>query len=928
MRALLAEAAGRPGPLRPRHGAAPGACARSRWADAGGACWRRRPRRSRPPAERAPDRRRPRRSRVQRSILRLPPELRDPLFRAGVLQSQVAPQLRALELHPSAAPRELRPPPPAAPPTSGAAAARRPPPRPRRRLVGAGRRPSMLAASSSGTGCAPALLIHDLIPVRRPEWRPARVAAVPHLARREPAAVRPAAVHLALHRRRRRRPMPRERGIAARRPRPADPGRHQFGPAPQAGPPPAGLPQPGSYVLFVSTLEARKNHALAVRVWRKLMDEVRAGARAGRERCRMLVFAGRVGSAGRRPAAAARQHAAGSRPHPPDPRPSDAELRALYDGCLFTLLPSWFEGWGLPVSESLALGKPCLAVARPPPCPKPAATCAAISTPRTPPPPTAPSPRCSTTRRDRRLAGPGPRTSSARAPGGRRPARSCAESRRRSRHDDLVRRRGPGPLLPQRQQPHQRHPAPELRDLPRRASRSARDGDPLRPPRRPPARPADRSTGTNSSPSSTTTASPPHHPPEPEARTGRQASRGPVPPPRSGRAAGQTRGRSAAAGGPQAARPRRRDAAPGRSAAWLAFAANLVALPVRRAYAGRRRARRRTRLARRPRSRPPAGPAFETSPSPATPCSSLGAPWIRERYSDIARWLRDERRMRFGVLVHDLVPIRHPEWCHRGVPKSFREWYSDVLPFCDMVLANSRHTAADVEAYARESGIVLNRGPSSRSRSAPASATVRHLDFAAPPAAGAGSYVLFVSTLEARKNHALAVRVWSRLLDEVRAGGAHRGLRAGPGLRRPDRLAGGGSGGAARATPTGWAAGSASSTTRPTPSCARFTPAACSPSSPRCTRAGACRSRRAWRSASPASPRTPPRCPRPAARSAAISTRKASTPPTGRPRRAGRPARARAWEAQVRREFRPVPWTATAQALLQALAQLGIPYRI
>ena len=36
-------------------------------------------------------------------------------------------------------------------------------------------------------------------------------------------------------------------------------------------------------------------------------------------------------------------------------------VRALYEGCLFTLLPSLFEGWGLPVGESLALGKPCLA---------------------------------------------------------------------------------------------------------------------------------------------------------------------------------------------------------------------------------------------------------------------------------------------------------------------------------------------------------------------------------------------------------------------------------------------------------------------------------------------------------------------------------------------------------------------------------------
>ncbi len=40
--------------------------------------------------------------------------------------------------------------------------------------------------------------------------------------------------------------------------------------------------------------------------------------------------------------------------------PSDAELAALYDGCLFTLMPSLFEGWGLPVTESLGFGKPCM----------------------------------------------------------------------------------------------------------------------------------------------------------------------------------------------------------------------------------------------------------------------------------------------------------------------------------------------------------------------------------------------------------------------------------------------------------------------------------------------------------------------------------------------------------------------------------------
>jgi glycosyltransferase involved in cell wall biosynthesis len=40
---------------------------------------------------------------------------------------------------------------------------------------------------------------------------------------------------------------------------------------------------------------------------------------------------------------------------------SDADLAALYRQCAFTVYPSWAEGWGLPVVESLAHGRLCLA---------------------------------------------------------------------------------------------------------------------------------------------------------------------------------------------------------------------------------------------------------------------------------------------------------------------------------------------------------------------------------------------------------------------------------------------------------------------------------------------------------------------------------------------------------------------------------------
>lgn len=170
---------------------------------------------------------------------------------------------------------------------------------------------------------------------------------------------------------------------------------------------------------------------------------------------------------------------------------------------------------------------------------------------------------------------------------------------------------------------------------------------------------------------------------------------------------------------------------------------------------------------RRVRRDVPAAGSFEASAKPGDTLLVLGSPWFRQRYSELARWVRDERRMRFGVLVHDLVPLRRPEWSAPDVTRDFKEWYADVLPFCDLVLANSRHTATDVEAYAREIGLALPR---------PVRALPVGTGFGEGPVAQTarlprpGSYVLFVSTMEARKNHELMVRVWRRLLAEVASG--------------------------------------------------------------------------------------------------------------------------------------------------------------
>jgi glycosyltransferase involved in cell wall biosynthesis len=107
------------------------------------------------------------------------------------------------------------------------------------------------------------------------------------------------------------------------------------------------------YVLMVGALESRKNIWGLANVWKRIVDKL--GLNAPR-----LIFAGQrgwlsdvfydflrgtgnvygyvriVGDA------------------------ADLELKYLYENCQFTVYPSYYEGWGLPVGESLWFGKVCV----------------------------------------------------------------------------------------------------------------------------------------------------------------------------------------------------------------------------------------------------------------------------------------------------------------------------------------------------------------------------------------------------------------------------------------------------------------------------------------------------------------------------------------------------------------------------------------
>lgn len=105
------------------------------------------------------------------------------------------------------------------------------------------------------------------------------------------------------------------------------------------------------FVLFVSTVESRKNHELAFMAWERLC-EMRGAANVPE-----LVCVGKDGWLNHKAHSVIERNPMLSDKISFITRVDDDELKALYHASLFTLYPSHYEGWGLPITESLSFGR-------------------------------------------------------------------------------------------------------------------------------------------------------------------------------------------------------------------------------------------------------------------------------------------------------------------------------------------------------------------------------------------------------------------------------------------------------------------------------------------------------------------------------------------------------------------------------------------
>lgn len=108
------------------------------------------------------------------------------------------------------------------------------------------------------------------------------------------------------------------------------------------------------FVLYVSALDIRKNHVLLYNIWERMLEE-------HGEKTPNLIMVGSKGWNIDQFLELVNSNRALKKVFHILHGINDATLSWLYRHCQFTVYPSRYEGWGLPVAESLNYGKVCIA---------------------------------------------------------------------------------------------------------------------------------------------------------------------------------------------------------------------------------------------------------------------------------------------------------------------------------------------------------------------------------------------------------------------------------------------------------------------------------------------------------------------------------------------------------------------------------------
>lgn len=126
-------------------------------------------------------------------------------------------------------------------------------------------------------------------------------------------------------------------------------------------------------------------------------------------------------------------------------------------------------------------------------------------------------------------------------------------------------------------------------------------------------------------------------------------------------------------------------------------------------------------------------------------------------HESLVPWIRDNG-LRAVFLIHDLIPVIHPEYCRSGEEAKHQRRIRNALMGAHGIIANSRATFEDVASFANAQGMSMPPSVVAWIAGPPIPTSRKATTFDRP-------HFIVVGTIEGRKNHLLLFHIWRRLFD-------------------------------------------------------------------------------------------------------------------------------------------------------------------
>ena len=150
--------------------------------------------------------------------------------------------------------------------------------------------------------------------------------------------------------------------------------------------------------------------------------------------------------------------------------------------------------------------------------------------------------------------------------------------------------------------------------------------------------------------------------------------------------------------------------------------------------------------------------AFPTArrvpPRPDMIYLNIGHTGLNEQ--SLPAWIA-RNRIRAVYLVHDLIPLTHPEYCRAGEADKHALRMGNALASATGIIGNSQATLTELAAFGHARGMAMPPSVAAWLGGAALPPDIR------PPVLP-GPYFVTVGTIEGRKNHLLLLQVWQRLV--------------------------------------------------------------------------------------------------------------------------------------------------------------------